>query len=145
MEYPKEQVWKIYEQLPDELKDAIFSEETAENISNVCAKNGVTDPEKVSEIARLAGNVLLGLFPPDEFQDALEQELKLEKDIAKKISFGIQRFIFYPVKTSLSALYQMDITSGATPSSELRASPIKESRPRTEPTKDDTYREQIGQ
>ena len=76
-QYPKEQIWKIYEKLPDELKDAIFSHDTAENISNICEKNKITNSEKISQIARLTGDVLLGLLIPNELQESLEKELKL--------------------------------------------------------------------
>jgi len=108
-EYPQEQLWKIYENLPTELKKLIFSNDSAENIANVCQKNGITDDEKMSEIARLTGDVLLGIMPPAEFQKTLEKELKLKPEVAKKIDFGIYRFIFYPVKDSLAALYQTEV------------------------------------
>jgi len=107
-EYPIEQLWKIYENLPSELKKLVFSNDSAENIANICQKNGIADDEKMSEIARLTGDVLLGLMPPAEFQKTLEKELKLKPEVAKKIDFGIYRFIFYPVKDSLAALYQME-------------------------------------
>jgi len=37
-EYQKEQLWKIYEKLTEELKEAIFSEETAESIGRFVKK-----------------------------------------------------------------------------------------------------------
>ena len=143
-QYPKEQIWKIYEKLPDELKDAIFSHDTAENISNICEKNKITNSEKISQIARLTGDVLLGLLIPNELQESLEKELKLKKPIAKKIAFQIQRFVFYPVRKSLSALYQIEIAPApATPVQER----VKAEKPKAKKriAKADTYREQIDQ
>ena len=138
-EYSKEQIWKIYEKLPGELKDAIFSQESAEDINNVCEKNKITKPEQISEIARLTGDVLLGLLMPDEFQETLEKELKLKKPIAKKIAFQIQRFVFYPVRKSLSELYQTDIQ----PPTEMPSEKVK-TKSKTKPSgKKDVYRELV--
>lgn len=114
-EYSLEETWKLYEKLPLELKEAIFSESTAEDIWNVCERNEIPG-EKISEIARYTGRVLLGLLPPNEFQETLEKELKLETDVAKKISREIARYVFYPVKASLEELYKIEITpAGARP------------------------------
>ena len=48
-EYTKEQFWKLYEKLPAELKEAVFSDEVGDHILDACAKNGVAD--KVSAVA----------------------------------------------------------------------------------------------
>ena len=138
-EYPKEQIWKIYEKLPEELKEAIFSEGTAESIGNVCEKNGIDDPEKVSEIARLTGDVLLGLLPPDEFQETLEKELNLKPDVAKKVNAEIHRFVFYPIRESLSVLYQTQIVPPGMPKRPAKKAPPE----KKEPKKKDVYREPI--
>ncbi len=130
-EYSKEQMWKLYENLPQELKEAIFSEQTAENIGGICDRNEI-DGDKISEIARYTGRVLLGILPPDEFQETLEKELKLERGLAKKVGQEIYRIVFYPVKASLEELYKTEM--------EIPAKP----KPLTK-TKKDTYRELIEQ
>ncbi|MFQ6049462.1 MAG: hypothetical protein ACE5J0_00235 [Candidatus Paceibacterales bacterium] len=136
-EYTREQFWKLYKKLPQELKEAVFSEETAENIWDVCSRNGIED-ERVPEIARYTGRVLLGIIPPDEFQKTLEKELKLEKGVAKKVAQEINRFIFFPVKNSLEELYKIEIT----PPAKMKVAPPPEERP-AEPVKEDVYREPI--
>jgi hypothetical protein len=137
-EYSKDQLWKLYEKLPEELKEAIFSTETADNIYNVCAKNEVED-ERISEIARYTGQVLLGVLPPEDFQETLEKELKLTKDLAKKINQGINRFVFYPLKPELEELYKTEITPSAKPS---EVTPPEEEKPAA-PKGPDIYREAI--
>jgi len=143
-EYPKEQVWKIYEQLPDDLKDAVFSEQTAENIGNVCEKNNITDEKQISQIAKLTGDVILGLLPPQEFKQSLEKEVKLKPEIAKKIDFGIHRFVFFPVKHSLNALYQTEIVMPGVIPTETTVE-IKTAGKKVKPkiTKSDSYREGV--
>ena len=140
--YPQEQIWKIYEQIPKELKEAIFSQETADNIWNVCENNGIEELKQISEVARLTGEVLLGLLSPDEFQNALEEELSLKPEMAKKIAFGIQRFIFWPLRASLSVLYQMEIKAPGIQLSEGKVSPKAELKAKTARGKD-VYREPI--
>lgn len=106
-EYSKEQLWKIYELLPKDLKEAIFSQETSENIAFACAFAKL-ERKKFSQVARLTGQVLLGLLPPQDFQEALMKELQIEEEKAKKISHQIKRLIFNPLKESLLLLYEKE-------------------------------------
>jgi len=137
-EYTKEQLWKLYEKLPEELKEAVFSEETANNIDDICTRNGIED-DRISEIAHYTGRVLMGVLPPADFQEILEKELKLEKDLAKKVSQEINRFIFYPVKASLEELYKIEIAPPAKPTG---ITPPPEEKPPVPPG-EDIYREPI--
>jgi len=137
-EYTKEQLWKLYEKLPEELKEAVFAEETANNIDDICTRNGIED-NRISEIARYTGRVLIGVLPPEDFQETLEKELKLEKDLAKKVSQEINRFIFYPVKASLEELYKIEIAPPAKPTG---ITPPPEEKPPVPPG-EDIYRESI--
>ncbi len=149
-EYTKEELWKLYKKLPEELKETVFSETTANNIFNICARNGIED-DRTSKIARFVGHVLIGLLPPDEFQETLEKELRLEVDPAKKVAREIFRFIFYPVKTILEEVYKKEIAPPASPSA---ISPTAKSSGEAPPTgtiqeekseeeKKDIYREPI--
>ncbi|MCD6528228.1 hypothetical protein J7K44_01155 [bacterium] len=148
-EYTREQLWKLYKKLPEELKDAIFSEDTANSIGEICERNGIE--EKTSEVARYTGRVLLGILPPDEFQTALEKEVGLVKDKAKKVAREINRFVFYPVKESLVSLYRTEIPPARTPSvppPEIKPPSLKEeglSIPKEKPEEKrvDIYREPI--
>jgi len=134
--YTPEQFWKLYEKLPEELKEAVFSIETADNIWDICERNGI---QKVSEVADYVGQVLVGVLPPADFQETLEKELKLEKDLAKKVSQEINRFIFYPVKASLEELYKIEIAPPAKPT--RITPPPGEKSP--VPPGEDIYREPI--
>ncbi|MDI6591505.1 MAG: hypothetical protein QME61_00985 [Patescibacteria group bacterium] len=128
--YTREQFWKLYEKLPPELKEAVFSEEIAENIWNICERNEV---DEISEVARYVGRVLMGILPPDEFQTTLEKEIKLKKEKAKKITQEINRFIFYPLRPYLEKIYKIEIA----PPVKMEVAPLKEKPKR------DIYREPI--
>jgi len=157
-EYTRDQLWRLYEKIPKELQEMIFAEETADNIGNVCEKNEIKEDE-MSKIGGYVEQVLLGVLPPEEFQNTLEKELKLKKETAKEVFHEINRFIFFPVKESLAALYGKEIIPVAKPlnaptrlpgpaASEKPNVKTKEKTeekmapPKSE-AKDDTYRELI--
>jgi len=139
----QEQYWQFFQKLPDELKEAVLSEETAKNIYDICQRNEIDDI--VSEVASITGQALLGVLPPDEFQETIEKELGLEKEVAKKVTQEINRFVFYPVKPLLEELYKTEIAPPAKPTKIIpppEATTPPEEEPKS-PTKKDTYREPI--
>jgi len=135
-----DQIWKLYEKLPKELQDVFFTQETGDITYEICEKNGVLD--KFSEIVDNVSYVLLGVLPPDEFQKTLEKEVKLKPDVAKKVSREINRYIFFPVKSSLEMLYRIEIAPPARPAPPSPEVPPK-APPEEKPKKPDIYREPI--
>lgn len=113
-QYTQEQLDRAYEKLPEELQEAMFSMETANAIWNACEQQGIGD-KRISTIAKYVGDVLLGLFPPSEFQEILEKEIKLPPQVAKEIAREINRFVFYPVKPALEQLHSMEMGAKANP------------------------------
>ena len=132
----KEQYRKLFQQLPEELKDQILSEETANNVFSICDRN---DIEQISVLASESDDVLLGLLPPDKFQESLEEKLNLNKETAKKVAREVYRLIFYPVKENLEKLYRIEIA----PLAEMKVIPPATERPPTPPREEDVYREAI--
>lgn len=137
-EYTKEQFWKLYEKLPQELKDVLFAEETGDNIYDICKRNGIL--ENLAQIVEYVGQVLIGVLPPDELQGVLEKKLELDKERAKKVSQEINRFIFYPVKANLEELYKIEI---APPAGMPKVGPPFPKEKPEEPKREDVYREPI--
>ncbi len=149
--YTKEQLWKLYQKLPEDLKEAMWSEEGTDAIWNACQRNKV-DRTVIPQITEYVGYVLLGILPPDEFQKTLEKETGLKKPVAKKVAQEIHRHIFFPVRSFLTELYKVEIGAAAgkpapakpgaaqeaTVETPAKAGPAKE-----RPKKPDTYREQI--
>lgn len=135
--YLKEEFWKLYQKLPQELKDALFAEETGNNTYEICKRNEIE--ENLDDVVDLVGQVLVGVLPPSEFQETLEKELKLKKEVAKKVAQEINRFIFYPVRASLEELYKVPVVS---PPAVPKVTPPPEEKPPTPPGKD-IYREPV--
>jgi archaellum component FlaC len=138
--YSKEQFWKLYEKLPQELKDALFAEETGNDIEDICRRNKIS--ENLGQIVDYVGQVLIGLLPPEEFQETLEKEIKLKKATAKKVSQEINRFIFYPLKSSLEEIYKMKLEPSAKSEIGKPAEVPSQGEKKPSPRKD-VYREPV--
>jgi hypothetical protein len=133
-DYPKEQLWELYEQLPEDLKKATFSEEIGQTIQDISKKQGIANNDLIFNITKNVGYVFLGLLTPDDFLKALKRELKIEKDKAEKIYSEITKAVFSPLKKSLEDLYETKI--------EAKKS-IDEEETRPKAIKKDSYREPI--
>ena len=103
-EYSREQLWKLFETLPQELKEAVFSEDTAETINQTCSRNGIED-ERISEVARYTGRVLMGILLPKDFQSTIQKEARLDEKTAKNITDDINRLVFFTRKEAISNLH----------------------------------------
>jgi len=137
----REQCWQLYQKLPQELKDALFAEETTDDIYDICKRNRIL--EKLSPIVEYVGQVLIGVLPPEEFQETLEKEVKLKKEVAKKVAQEIHRFIFFPVKSSLEELYKIEIAPPAKPAIPSSVRTPEAVPPEEKPRRPDIYREPI--
>ena len=99
---PKEELWKVYNNLPEDLKTAIFSEDTADAIWNICKLCNIND---VSIVAKEVGNVLMGFLPPEKIGETLKKKLKIDESAVKKLEINIQHYIFNPVIDDLMEIY----------------------------------------
>jgi len=104
-ELTKEQRWEIFNNLPERLQNAIFSEDTADAIWNICKLHNVN---YTSEVASLVGNILMGLLPPEKMEAALIEKMGMDQSIAKAVAVEIQHYIFNPVVDDLLSLYSPD-------------------------------------
>lgn len=141
--YSQEQLLELYNNLPRALQDAIYSEQNAKNIEEICAKNNITDEETIFGIKENICYILLGLFPPGELSLMLEKELKLNKGACFEISNSVSRYILFPLRKYLEPLYGAPVSfkSTAEPEEEttgeeaqtITSSEEKQSAPYREP------------
>jgi hypothetical protein len=137
-QYTREELWKLYEKLPEELKKAFFSDEITAEIENIGRRYKIEE-RKVAAIADQIGYVFLGLLPPDEFQEVLIKGINLDGETAKKVAREINRYVFFPVKANLEELYGKELISVAKPS---KITPPLGEKPKTE-EREDVYREPL--
>jgi len=140
-QYTQKELWGLFDVLPKELKDAILSEETAETIRKTCEQYEIKE-QSISEIAKLVGDVLMGLLAPERFFQSLQSNLNIEKETAQNIFQKINRFIFFPVKNLLSEFYlEIDF---APEKIEPEKTASTEKREETKKIEDDFYREPLN-
>jgi hypothetical protein len=137
--YTSEQFWKLYKNLPQDLKNTLFAEETGGAIYEVCKKNNLI--ERVGDVADCVGAVLIGLLPPTDLSGTLEKDLNILPETAKKISQEISRSVFYLVKSSLEILYSN--VGFSSPSEKSTPAPSESSGLEMPYTGDDGYREPL--
>lgn len=107
-EYTQQEMWDVYEKLPEELQEAIWSPDTAKHIRNACKRSDV-DKDKIPTVATLTGRVLMGLLTPKEFKVNLQKDAGLSEKAAQNVFQELNRFVFMPVRETLSALYGIEI------------------------------------
>ncbi len=133
-ELSREEVWQICKTLSPELKDAFFSEDTADAIWNISRLHEIED---TSKLGKLTGQVLMGLLPPQMFKETIKDELNLDEDTAKKASMEMEHYVFNQVKSELDKLY-------AEAGIETEKETIAEKKEKTTKAKGpDSYREPI--
>ena len=137
----KKEFFKLYNKLPEELQDLMSSGEMEDSLEDICAKYDILS--YLYEINDYVGQVLLGLLPPNEFEETIQEKLKIEKERAKSITREINRFVFYPVKSSLEDLYNMEIAPMAKMKVSLPVNKKENKEEAKKPVKSDTYRESV--
>jgi len=104
-EYDQEQLWELYEQLPEDLQKAVFSKEIGNRVRGFCYKNGVRDEETNIAVLKMLCYLFLGLMTPAEFRDSLKKDLKMDESNADNLFAEINNNIFMDLKESLENLY----------------------------------------
>lgn len=95
---------KKLQALSPELREALFSENTANNVFEIAKKHGLL-VDKMGEMSSEIGNLMLGVTHPDEFVGNLAERLQVDKTKAKAIADDINREIFTPVRQHLRAMF----------------------------------------
>ncbi|GEM_PF-1008648 len=90
--------------LPENLKTALFSAQTAEIIKKVSEQNNVPEG-KVSSVAGAIGLILLGFIHPEELPQEISERTGLAQPVGKAISDSLNNRIFAPLRETLDGIY----------------------------------------
>ena len=83
--------WILLKELPEELKDALFSDELTDTVYDICRRNGIED-DLIGGIVGYIGLVCFGIKSPEQLQGILEKGAKLEKGKAETLAQEILSF-----------------------------------------------------
>jgi len=132
----KKQLITRYDTLPDNLKEALFSEFNTNLLWKICEDQHLSK-DKILTIATLVGDVILGFVAADDLGAEIRKELGLIPELANSIAAEIDRKIFAPIRSDLEKVYAPPLpeTPAAGPQEEvldLRKKEIEEREKETE-------------
>ncbi len=99
-EYTISQLNTQFENLPEMLKEAITSTETAQAIKKISEQHKLHIDE-AGKLANETGLVMFGLTRPYMFTTRLSRALNIDKDKAEKIAQAVNAQIFSPIQDYL--------------------------------------------
>ena len=104
--FTEEQIAQMYDNLPEDLKDAIFGLEMNEIVERIGRENQL-NIEQIGDLANETGMVMLGVTHPNEFIGNLTERLEVDKEKARAIAGEINEQIFKNVQESLRKIHNM--------------------------------------
>ncbi len=119
----KQQALKRWDTLPDNLKEALFSEYNAETLWRICESQHLSD-DKIEKVATLTGDVILGFLHPEDLGQEIRKDINVAVEVANTIASEIDRKIFAPIKSDLEKVYSPVTTQIGT--AEIEEVEIKE-------------------
>lgn len=110
MNYTQEQLLKIFKNLPEEVKDAIVSVDTADAIKNIGDKYKL-HIDQMGVLASLTGGVMLGTLKPHDFLSNIQGKLNISLETAGEIVKDINTAIFFPIRQQLKVIHNLERSS----------------------------------
>lgn len=100
----EETILKRYESLPDDLKEALIGIGTASAIYEIGRKVNL-NVEKIGELAREVGLIILGFVPSANFISDLKTVLEVNEEKAAEIAQEVNERLFLPIRESLKRIH----------------------------------------
>ncbi len=101
----RQQATQRWDTIPEKIREALISEPNNQFIWKTCETEHLS-PEKLSEILRIAGLVLMGFIHAGDFAQELKESLDLNPQIATSIAKVVNERIFSPLKDDLEKIYE---------------------------------------
>lgn len=95
-----------YFQLPQEIRQLFFAEESASLMRKIAKKNNIAD-KQLWWTSHTAGRILSGEINIVDFVKTLQEKCGLEEEPARQLARDINQEIFLPVKESLKKLHKV--------------------------------------
>lgn len=121
MRISQEEIQKRFKNLPESLREAIFSAEITETLIAIGKKYGL-GLDKVGDLSTETNLVMLGVTHPNQYISQLQQTLGIERDVARNIAQEVNTQVFAKIREELRKLHDIkDEEKTETP----QPSPIK--------------------
>jgi hypothetical protein len=100
----KQQALMRWDTLPDSLREALYSEPNSDFIWSTCRGENVPE-QKIYDVARIAGYVLLGFLHPEDVGQELMGAIAIDAKTAKDIQDALIDRIFSPLRADIDKAY----------------------------------------
>jgi len=107
----RQQALKRWDTIPEALHVALFSDANTDFIRKTCEAEHVP-AEKISDIAGIAGYVLLGFLHPEDLAEELKEATGINPQVCTSVASAINSRIFTPLKSELDKIYEPLSTLG---------------------------------
>jgi len=107
MDNDKEQLLEQFKKLPQDLQDAITSNDINVALQEI-SKRSHLHIDQAGELADEVGLVLLGVVHPNDFLEDVFFRLKIDKKMAAEIVADVNEHIFKKVRESLMKVHRID-------------------------------------
>ncbi len=101
--YTEQELKEKYQRLPEEIKEAMFSDDLGKAMKDLAVKYGI-DIDTIEEIESSARMVMFGLIHLDDFAAFLSRDLKIDIGVASKMTHEIAREVFAKISGPLSVV-----------------------------------------
>lgn len=99
----KEEFQKRYNTLSFKLKEALFDKENAEKLNKIGRESNLSE-NSISDLAKIAGKVFLGIIALPKLAKELEEKLNTSEKTSQEMAQDLNSEIFYKYKKQLEEL-----------------------------------------
>jgi hypothetical protein len=117
MAYTDEEFDKVFDTLPEDVKEAMTAVNTINIMMGLKTKYNL-HIDQLGELSAEVGTLMLGATHPQEFIGKVETGLRIPRETAKLIATEVNEKIFRPVRESLMQIHKMREAEGVRGSTE---------------------------
>lgn len=99
-------IWDKVDGLPKDAQDVFFSPDTAETIHEAAKDEHILP--RVSMLAEITGDVILGILPITQFRQTIQEELEVDEEKARRIAQKVRDKIFVKISGSLRKIHKLE-------------------------------------
>ena len=107
MEYTRKQLDEKYEELPNDIQEALYADNVVKELKEIEKKYALNREQTISLSAEI-GEIMFGTSSPQHFISNIQKEMGISEDSAKTIAAEVNEKIFRPVKESLKTIHSLN-------------------------------------
>ena len=107
MDYTRKQIDEMFEELPNDIQNVLYSDETIVFLKQTEKKYRL-EREQTRGLSAEIGMLMLGISSPQHFISNIQKRMGISEETAKAIASEVNEKIFRPIKGSLKTLHSLN-------------------------------------